>query len=398
MTRARTLARTAATAGTWLVLAGALTAGFAIWQLWGTGLLAARSQQQLSDKFDTLLEHSHLQLPTTTPDETVQHTTTGTDTQGNSRERTQQPAGAPAVDSGADTPGPNVEYTLRAALGTPIAHLYIPSAGVDNLVVLGDRRRDLRQGPGLAASMTAPGSSTGNTVIAGHRTSYGAPFYNLDNVEIGDEIVTQTLYGEYRYIVYETVIVDDTDENIMTQTAEPTLTVYTCHPLHSSAQRLVVRAKPVSTSGKVIHIETADIPEPQLDTTPVSENDKPAEQRADNQTAPDNPPETTPASSTAERNETVDGNDTTTFDEDSDNAGLLDTTSGETPTDQAVSRDPKLWAGASLLLAIMAAVKQLFARWARRRHQVIAWLAAPAALPAIIAFYMIVERILPAGI
>ena len=88
----------------------------------------------------------------------------------------------------------------RPAEGDAIAHLRIPAIGVDKIVVEGVQVADLKRGPGHYPDSPLPGQP-GNAAIAGHRTTYGAPFNRLDELEQGDEILVTTVQGAFRYEV-----------------------------------------------------------------------------------------------------------------------------------------------------------------------------------------------------
>jgi sortase A len=99
-----------------------------------------------------------------------------------------------------------------------------------------------------------PDSSTpdqgGNTVITGHRFKYLPPnnltFYLFDKLAAGDIISVIWHEQEYYYRIKETKIVDKTETSILNQTREPILTLFTCHPIYSEENRLVVIAEPVA--------------------------------------------------------------------------------------------------------------------------------------------------------
>lgn len=104
----------------------------------------------------------------------------------------------------------------------------------------------LQRGPGHYPDSVAPGE-VGNFAISGHRTTYGAPFYHLDALEPGDEVHVVDRDGrEWIYTVRESRIVAPTDVWVVGDdplgTGEPTLTLTTCHPRFSAAQRLIVFA------------------------------------------------------------------------------------------------------------------------------------------------------------
>jgi sortase A len=82
-----------------------------------------------------------------------------------------------------------------------------------------------------------------NAAIAGHRTTYGAPFGDIDKVKVGDEITIQTLSGVFVYRVYqERLIVGKRDTYVVDNTPTAQLTLTSCHPKGSAEQRIVVKA------------------------------------------------------------------------------------------------------------------------------------------------------------
>lgn len=109
-------------------------------------------------------------------------------------------------------------------------------------VVSGVSRADLKNGVGHMRSTPLPGQP-GNTVIAGHRTTYGAPFHEFEQLEPGDIIEVETGLGMHTYEVRETIIVRPTEVWVTGQREGAWLTLTTCHPKFSERQRLVVFAE-----------------------------------------------------------------------------------------------------------------------------------------------------------
>ena len=81
--------------------------------------------------------------------------------------------------------------------------------------------------------------------VAGHRTTYGAPFRDLDDVKPGNEIIFDTPFGRFIYRVEDTKIVDDQDLSVLEPVGYKRLMLSACHPLYSAAQRIIVFAKQV---------------------------------------------------------------------------------------------------------------------------------------------------------
>jgi sortase A len=102
-------------------------------------------------------------------------------------------------------------------------------------------RADLRKGPGHYPGTPLPGQP-GNAAIAGHRTTYGAPFYRLDQLSAGDVITVTTRQGEFRYVVEGKQVVRPSQGEALNPTLDNRITLTTCHPRFSARQRLVVTA------------------------------------------------------------------------------------------------------------------------------------------------------------
>lgn len=204
-----------------LVAAGVLVLLFVAYELWGTGFTTAAHQRALRAQFEhQLQEHRH--PASTQPPGGATTTTTTVPITG-----VQQPVAAPLGD------------------GAPVGILDIPKIGVNFVVVEGTDTADLIKGPGHYTGTAMPGNP-GNAAIAGHRTTYLHPFYNLDGLAPGDPIYITTLQGRFQYDVTSTVVVDPSDVSVLAPTATPTLTLTTCNPRYSASTRLVVKATLVS--------------------------------------------------------------------------------------------------------------------------------------------------------
>ncbi len=204
--------RAAAALGRTLITAGILVLLFAAYQLWGTGIYTSQQQSNLRNQFQSALRRAH-PTPTTT---------------------TTAPAPTPTTVP----PSPPV------APGGPVARIQIPRIGVDDIVVNGIGVDDLRKGPGHYPATPLPGQR-GNSAIAGHRTTYGAPFGNLDQLSTGDTIAIRTVQGSFVYRVYQQLVVDPSNVSVLNpDPARPaTLTLTTCNPKYSASQRLVVKGE-----------------------------------------------------------------------------------------------------------------------------------------------------------
>jgi sortase A len=130
----------------------------------------------------------------------------------------------------------------RAENGQPIGRLEAPSIGLSVIVVQGTEAGDLRKGPGHYPSTAFPGE--GSTVaVAGHRTTYGAPFRHVDELERGDRIVMRMPYGRLTYRVERTRIVDPSAVGVVRDVGHEQLVLTACHPLYSAKQRIVIFAR-----------------------------------------------------------------------------------------------------------------------------------------------------------
>jgi sortase A len=128
--------------------------------------------------------------------------------------------------------------------GDAIGKIQIPSIGVDEYVVEGTDTDHLRKGPGHYPDTPLPGQR-GTVAIAGHRTTYGAPFRHLDELEPGQRIILDMPYGRFIYRVTKLEIVDDQDLSVLDDVGYKQLILSACHPLYSAAQRIVAFAKQV---------------------------------------------------------------------------------------------------------------------------------------------------------
>lgn len=194
--------------GELLLTAGVLILLYVGYVLWGTGLQTDRAQSEL-------------------------------------REQTVEAWAAP------ESPGAVTAELDQLDLGDAYALLRIPRFGSDWewVVVQGTELADLARGPGRYVDSAHPGER-GNLAIAGHRSGHGAPFHNLDQLEVGDTIEVETADGVWTYTLDQgPVIIEPTDVWVIDPVpgegsgAEPTerrITLTTCHPRYGSTQRMYV--------------------------------------------------------------------------------------------------------------------------------------------------------------
>jgi sortase A len=205
--------------GRTFIAAGVLILLFVAYQLWGTGLAEARSQDRLRSDFLDALETPRSTTTTTT--------SSSSSTPGDGATTTQAPV--PAVPT-----------------GEAVAIIRIPKIGVEKAVVEGTGVAALKQGPGHYPTTPMPGQP-GNAAIAGHRTTYGAPFFRLDELQAGDLIQVTTRQGEFTYKMRDRLIVKPSQNEVLAPSDETLLTLTTCNPRYSAAQRMVIVAELTDT-------------------------------------------------------------------------------------------------------------------------------------------------------
>jgi LPXTG-site transpeptidase (sortase) family protein len=182
--------------GVLCLMAATAFGGYVVWLLWGTGLSTQRAQNELRTNFEQVVD-------------------------------TQDPSQAPE----------------RIPLGEAYAQLLIPSVGINFMVVEGTEYEDLKDGPGHYADTADPWQDTGRVGIAGHRTTYLHPFFNLDKVQPGDRITLRTKFGSFDYVVDRVFEVPELGSGkVLAKTEVPTLVLTTCHPKYLSYERLIVTA------------------------------------------------------------------------------------------------------------------------------------------------------------
>ena len=131
----------------------------------------------------------------------------------------------------------------RGRIGRPIARIRIARIGLSTITVEGtDYWRSLSKGPGRYGEGDYPGMGR-TTGIAGHRTTFEAPFRHIDEIRDGDPITLELPYGTFTYRVLRHRIVDNGDWSIMRRVGFDELVLSACHPIYSAAQRYVVFAR-----------------------------------------------------------------------------------------------------------------------------------------------------------
>jgi sortase A len=217
-----------------LVWLGALTVGFVVHQLYITTWLAQQNQASLSE------ERAEYFAAARVTDAVI-------DERGTIVPIEELPT-EPGDTFGGDEIGSTfVPMTLEAPPERSSAFALIRIPTIDRLaegwnVVEGVSVADLKNGAGHMPSTPLPGQP-GNSVISGHRTTYGAPFHELDELVAGDRIEIETAIGVHVYEVRRTEIVRPRDVWVTEPRDGAWLTLTTCHPKFSARQRLVVFAE-----------------------------------------------------------------------------------------------------------------------------------------------------------
>ena len=256
--------------GRFFITTGIVVLLFVGYQLWGTGLQEASAQNSLGDDFDSLLNDVEIDFPTitTTTSTTVApvETTAAPDT--TTTTTTTIPAAGGTI--------PVADQELAEALfregGEAVARIEIPNIEVSKVVVEGVQVEDLRNGPGHYRATVFPGQE-GNSGIAGHRTTYGAPFNRIDELLPGTEFTVTTVQGEHTYRVMSAadafgdeirgslgpdfVLPDNADEVghiivppsatwVLGDFGDNRITLTACHPKFSARLRIIVAAELIS--------------------------------------------------------------------------------------------------------------------------------------------------------
>jgi sortase A len=169
-----------------------------------------------------------------------------------------EPAPKPKpVSRPAPTPKPQHDNVSREAKrfrlesddGDAIARLKVPRLDLSVVVVNGTSTSDLRRGPGRHEDSFLPGE--GELVyVAGHRTTYGAPFSAINELEPGDTITVELPYGTVEYRVTRHRIVDDNDLSVLESHGREELVLQACHPRFFASQRYLVYARPFSVEAR----------------------------------------------------------------------------------------------------------------------------------------------------
>jgi sortase A len=213
-----------------LITAGALLCADAIatvvWQEPLTALWASRQQDELSSRLDRIQGGFAIDVPAVRA--------VG-DQAARAREQARQAEAERVALAGA------ARRLARSKDGEPIGRLTIPRIGKQVVLLQGTKADDLSRGPGHYAGTALPGQ-TGTFGVAGHRTTYAAPFRHIDQLRRGDQIIARMPYGRFTYRVQRTQIVSPSAVSVLKPVAGQRIVLTACHPLYSAAKRIVVTA------------------------------------------------------------------------------------------------------------------------------------------------------------
>jgi sortase A len=134
-------------------------------------------------------------------------------------------------------------YRLSLRPGEPFARIRVEALGLDAIVVEGTDAAQLRMGPGRDGRSLAPGEG-GLVYLAGHRTTFGAPFGDLDRLQPGDRVRLELPYAVYEYAVTGSRVVPASDLDVLRSRGREELALQACHPRFFASHRLVVFARP----------------------------------------------------------------------------------------------------------------------------------------------------------
>jgi len=216
------MGRLARIAGTLMIVAGigAIAWAFTVWK-WEDPLTATLNyfdQRQLAQNFDRQLDEG-------------------------------RPAGSGAtvVDARQTLPRSAVKWRRAVKQGDAVARLRIPRLGLTTIVVNGTDDDSLKRGPGRYAGSAMPGE--GELVyLAGHRTTYGAPFSRIDKLRKGDRVFLELPYGTFEYAITGHRIVAASQTSVLESKGFEQLALQACHPRFFATQRYIAYAKPVGVS------------------------------------------------------------------------------------------------------------------------------------------------------
>jgi sortase A len=199
--------------GTLLILGGGATLGWALvvwrWEDPFTSLYTAYEQRELSDGLESRIEGWR--------------------------------------DTGASTVADARRYRKGVRRGEAIGRIVVPRLDLRMVVVYGTDTRSLKRGPGLDPRTFFPGQ--GRLVyIAGHRTTYAAPFSHIDTLRRGDLIMLELPYGSFTYRVTGSIVVPATRLSVLRSRGLEEVALQACHPRFFASHRWITYGRLVKTS------------------------------------------------------------------------------------------------------------------------------------------------------
>jgi sortase A len=248
------VARLVREVGLGLIVAGIVVLLFVAYDLFGTNFAEQSSQARLAQQFSSALSRSaSLEAPPVSNgrDRGGRPGTAAAPAKAHhlasAAALLQRVQGKPSSASGLRSGAGRSTREARVALPVPppggaLDHLVIPAIGVDRYVVEGVAEQDLQMGPGHYPGTPLPGQR-GNVGIAGHRTTFGAPFFRLNELRKGDLVyLTDTTGTTWVYSVQRMWVVYPDDVAVLGPTQGAELTLTTCNPRFWATTRLIVRA------------------------------------------------------------------------------------------------------------------------------------------------------------
>jgi sortase A len=148
------------------------------------------------------------------------------------------------VPKAASVAGEARRYRLSLVPGDPVGRLRIPRLGLSKIVVQGTGEGELEKGPGHYVESYVPGERQ-LVYVAGHRTTYGAPFAHIERLRAGDRITFELPYGTFVYVVRRHVIVAADDVRVLRSHGREVLALQACHPRFFATHRYIAYAVPV---------------------------------------------------------------------------------------------------------------------------------------------------------
>jgi len=352
--------------GKTLIATGLLLFGFVAYQLWGTGIETARAQDSLGNEFEEL-------LAATPTSPTPAGATPADPTPAGSTPAGSTPADSAPVDPTAENTPPAPDAIMAPIVeGDAIARIELPRIGVDKIVVAGVDKNDLKKGPGHYPETPMPGQ-LGNAAIAGHRTTFGQPFFDVDKMETGDEIVVTTVVGRFVYRVTGQEIVSPSDYQVIATTdpTRATLTLTSCHPKYTARERIIVYAELDETASGPVSEATINYGRPLDEVATAAADPDPSNTVVDPATDPatDSSTDSSTDPAIADDTETEgsmpveDSTLAASLDDEQLNAGIADAFSDSWFSDPGANSQVGLW---GLLLAAIGILSYLISRTFKR--------------------------------